>query len=292
MALKGIDVSKWNTKLDYKRLKSVGIDFAMIRAGLGTQTDAMFASHIKAAQVAGMQVGVYWFAYALNASEAQKEADACLKVIKPYKLDLPVFYDFEYDTERYAGDKGVTYTVASRTAIIKAFCDRIESAGYDAGVYINPDYCLYKTNRGQFKKYKLWIAAWRRSDGVASFETVKPEQLPTTYTDAMIWQPGKAKLDGSGGAYVDINYGYFNTNSTSGTPTDAPTDTNSTSGTPTDAPTEKPNYKINDKYTIKAGDMYTTGQVVPDEVVGWECTIIGVKSDRILLKEVYTWVYI
>lgn len=269
MTSKGIDVSKWNTGLDYKRLKAAGIDFAMIRAGLGTQTDPMFQSHIKAAQNAGMQVGVYWFAYALNTSEAKKEADACLKAVKPYKLDLPIFYDFEYDTERYAGDKGVTYTVASRTAIIRAFCDRIKSAGYDAGVYINPDYCLYKTNRAQIKKYKLWIAAWRRSDGVASFESVKPEQLPTTYKDALIWQPGKAKLDGSGGAYVDINYGYF------------------ASGSPS---TGKDTYKVGDMYTIKADDKYTTGGSVPPRIVGNSYTIQQVKPGAILLKEIMSWV--
>lgn len=267
--MRGIDISKWNANLDFKRLKADGIEFAMIRAGLGTQTDPMFQSHIKGAQAAGMRVGVYWFAYALNVSEAKKEADACLKVIKPYKLDLPVFYDFEYDTERYAGDKGVTYTVASRTAIIKAFCDRIEASGYDAGVYINPDYCLYKTNRTQLKKYKLWIAAWRRSDGVASFESVKPEQLPNTYKDAMIWQPGKAKLDGSGGAYVDINYGYFESDSSS---------------------TGKDTYNVGDMYTIKATDKYTTGGSVPQRIVGKSYTIQQVKPGAILLKEIMSWV--
>lgn len=269
--MKGIDISKWNANLDFKRLKTAGVDFAIIRAGLGTQTDPMFASHIKATQDAGMQAGVYWFAYALNTSEAKKEADACLKIIKPYKLDLPVFYDFEYDTERHAEEKGVTYTVASRTAIIKAFCDRIEASGYDAGVYINPDYCLYKTNRTQLKKYKLWIAAWRRSDGVASFESVKPEQLPTTYKDALIWQPGKAKLDGSGGAYVDINYGYFEPGATS---------------------TGKATYKVGDKYTIQKGDVYSNGKAVPDRLIGKTYTISQVKEDRILLGEIVSWVSI
>ena len=269
--MKGIDISKWNANLDFKRLKSAGIDFAMIRAGLGTQTDPMFQSHIKAAQNAGMQAGVYWFAYALNTNEAKKEADACLKVIKPYKLDLPVFYDFEYDTERYAGDKGVSYTVASRTAIIKAFCDRIEASGYDAGVYINPDYCLYKTNRGQLKKYKLWLAAWRRSDGAASFESVKPEQLPTAYKDALIWQPGKAKLDGSGGMYVDINYGYFESSSPS---------------------TGKATYKVRDMYTIKADDKYTDGGSVPPRIVGKKYKILEVHDDYILLDGIYSQVKI
>lgn len=271
MAYRGIDVSKWNTNLDFKRLKAADIDFAMIRAGLGTQTDPMFQSHIKAAQAAGMQVGAYWFAYALNTNEAKKEADACLNDIKPYKLDLPVFYDFEYDTERYAGDKGVTYTVASRTNIIKTFCDRIEASGYDSGVYINPDYCLYKTNRAQLKKYKLWIAAWRRSDGVASFTSVKPEQLPTTYKDAMIWQPGKAKLDGSGGAYVDINYGYFE------------------SGSPS---TDKVTYKVDDMYTIKADDKYTDGGSVPPRIVGNSYKILEVHDDYILLAGIFSQVKI
>lgn len=275
MAYRGIDVSKWNTKLDFKRLKTAGIDFAMIRAGLGTQTDPMFQSHIKAAQNAGMQVGVYWFAYALNTNAAKKEADACLNGIKSYKLDLPVFYDFEYDTERYAGDKGVTYTVASRTNIIKTFCDRIEASGYDSGVYINPDYCLYKTSRAQLKKYKLWIAAWRRSDGVASFESVKPEQLPTAYKDAMIWQPGKAKLDGSGGAYVDINYGYFG------------------DGQYQDSTKSEPSqYKVGDKYTIQKGDVYSNGKAVPDRLIGETYTISQVREDRILLREIVSWVSI
>ena len=46
--MRGIDISKWNTNLDFKRLRADGIEFAMIRAGLGTQTDPMFRSHMRA----------------------------------------------------------------------------------------------------------------------------------------------------------------------------------------------------------------------------------------------------
>ena len=54
----------------------------------------------------------------------------------------------------------------------------------------------------------------------------------------------------------------------------------------------KKKYKVGDKYTIKATDKYTNGDTVPSGVVGWTCTVMQVKSDSILLKEIYTWVKI
>lgn len=256
--MKGIDISKHNTGLDFAKLRSAGIDFAMIRAGLGGAVDEQFKQHYAAAKAAGMLVGVYWFCYALTASEAIREADRCIETIRGCKLDLPVFYDFEYDTERYAKERGVIFTPKLRTDIICAFCERIKSAGYEPGVYTNPDYWLYRLVRGRVSGYKLWLAAWRRADGIADFESTSPDDLPSRYKDAMIWQFGKCSF---GGKDVDINYGYF-----------------------------KPIYKVGDKYTIHAGDTYTNGKAVPARLIGKSFTIAKVKPDRILLGEISSWV--
>ena len=256
--MKGIDISKHNTGLDFAKLRSAGIDFAMIRAGYGGIVDARFMQHYTAAKKAGLKIGVYWFCYSINTDDAVEEAEDCLKAIKGLTLDLPVFYDFEYDTERYAKERGVIFTPKLRTDIICAFCERIKSAGYEPGIYTNPDYWLYRLVRGRVSDYKLWLAAWRRSDGIADFGTTSPDDLPDKYKDAMIWQFGKCSF---GGRDVDINYGYFN-----------------------------PIYNGGGQYTIKSGDTYTSGRAVPARLIGKSFTIAKVKPDRLLLGEIMSWV--
>ena len=261
MASRGIDVSKHQSVPDYNALKAEGISFVIIRAGLGGIVDARFMQHYTTAKRAGLKVGVYWFSYSLNTDEAVEEAEDCLRAIDGLSLDLPVFYDFEYDTERYAKERGVIFTPKLRTDIIVSFCTRIRAAGYEAGIYTNPDYWLYRLTKRRLRGYKLWIAAYGRADALADFRTTAPEDIPDKYSDAMIWQFGKC---GFGGQEIDIDYGYFETDG----------------------------YKVGGKYTIKPGDVYSNGKAVPERLVGKSYTIMQVKSDKVLLKEIVSWVRI
>lgn len=263
--MRGIDISKHNTIRSFPALKAEGIEFCIIRAGYGTSVDAKFAAHIKAAKNAGMLVGVYWFCYARNIVEARREAEVCANTLNGYKLDLPVFYDFEYDTERYAAKNGTKYSAKSRTDIIDTFCAEITKRGREAGVYTNPDYWLYKLERARLKDYPLWIAAYVQSDCKASFGTTSPADLPLAYKNAMIWQFGMSKFTKALGD-VDIDYGYGI------------------------QPAAKPAYTVGGTYTIKAGDVYTTGRKVPARLVGKTYTVRQVRSGAILLAEINSWV--
>ena len=49
-------------------------------------------------------------------------------------------------------------------------------------------------------------------------------------------------------------------------------------------------YSVGDKYTLKASDVYSNGRAVPARLVGQEYTISQVKEDRILLREIVSWV--
>ena len=264
--MKGIDISRHNTIRSFPAIKSQGVDFCVIRAGYGTVVDTKFEAHIKAAQDCGMLVGAYWFCYALNPADARREAEVCAETLRGHQLDLPVFYDFEYDTERYASKSRVKYDSKSRTDIIETFCTEITRRGYKAGVYTNPDYWLYKLNSDRLAKWALWIAAYRQSDCKASFATTSPSDLPAAYGNAMIWQFGKCKFTKAVGD-VDINYGY-------GIKSPVPAKT----------------YKIGDTYTVKAGDVYTTGRKVPARVVGRTYTVRQVRSGAVLLAEINSWV--
>ena len=53
---------------------------------------------------------------------------------------------------------------------------------------------------------------------------------------------------------------------------------------------QKPTYKVGDKYAIKAGDVYSNGREVPARLVGNGYTISQVRDDRILLRELVSWV--
>lgn len=264
--MRGIDISKHNTIRSFPALRAEGIEFCIVRAGYGTSVDPKFAGYIKSARDAGMLVGVYWFCYALDTADARREAEVCAETLRGHQLDLPVFYDFEYDTERYAKKHKVTYNPKLRTDIIETFCTEMTKHGYKAGVYTNPDYWLYKLNFDRLAKWALWIAAYRQSDCKASFATTSPSDLPAAYGNAMIWQFGKCKFTKAVGD-VDINYGY-------GIKSPVPVKT----------------YKIGDTYTVKSSDVYTTGRKVPARVVGKTYTVRQVRSGAVLLNEINSWV--
>lgn len=268
--MKGVDVSAHNTNVNFSALRRGGVDFAILRAGLGQKLDSRFRRHLKGAKAAGMLIGAYWFAYPLTAREAQLEADKCAAVLSDVELDLPVFYDFEYDTERYATEKGARFGIDQRTSLITAFCERLKSHGYTVGIYTNPDYWLYKLDSAKLSRYPLWIAAYRRSDCKATFEDTSPGNIPPAFAKAMIWQPGKCRMNGSGWGEIDIDYGY-------GLPAAKTQQT-------------KSGYKPGDLYKIKAGDKYSNGHAVPARLVGTTYTVKQVKKDAILLKEILSWV--
>ena len=205
---KGIDVSHHQTALDWRKVKACGIDFAIIRGGRDRTLDRMFHQHIKGAMDAGLPVGVYWFSYALNTADAVKEADFCWQTVKGYKLDLPIFFDYEYDSERYSKERGVTPTKRLRTDIIKAFCERIKASGYEVGIYTNIDYIINRLYWDELKQYPLWLAQFPLGEKDVGWTTLKPEQVNTKYGKPIIWQFGQARVDGYSKP-VDANFGYF-----------------------------------------------------------------------------------
>ena len=58
--IKGIDVSSWQGVIDYRKVKTSGVSFVIIRAGFGrevSQKDNCFEQNYSAAKAAGLDVG-------------------------------------------------------------------------------------------------------------------------------------------------------------------------------------------------------------------------------------------
>ena len=200
---KGIDVSKWNGTIDWKKVKADGIDYVIIRGGFGNATvDPQFESYIQGASDAGLKIGVYWFSYATSATKAKEEAAKCLETIAPYrdKITYPVFYDFEYDSVDYAKKLGITITKDLSSKMADEFLTAIKNAGYITGIYTNKDFGDKYFYEDMLFANNLWIAQY------SSACTYNRPYMMWQYTD-------KGTINGIGTssepAYFDMNYTYL-----------------------------------------------------------------------------------
>ncbi len=158
MEYKGIDVSKWNGTINWKKVKNFGVDFAIIREGYGkkspTQIDKKFKENLEQAQNNGINCGVYHYSYAESVEDAINEAQFCLENIQGYRLEYPVVFDVE-DKEM------LKLTTRQRTDICRAFCREIEKSGYYAMIYTNQDWIKnYLYADELLKNFDLWLAQW------------------------------------------------------------------------------------------------------------------------------------
>ena len=195
---KGIDVSKHQGTIDWNKVEASGVKFAIIRAGLGKSTvDPQFVRNVTQCNALGIPCGVYWFSYAATEAEAKAEAAFCLKTIKPYRVEYPVYFDLEYDTARYLKEKGITLTKTMATAHARAFLSAIEAAGYYAANYANPDYLSHYFDASLLKTYDLWLANYQTSP-----DLTEPSR------DCGIWQySSDGRVTGINGK-VDMDVAY------------------------------------------------------------------------------------
>lgn len=199
----GIDVSQWQGTINWKKVKADGISFVFIRCSytslksFNLHTDPKFTANVTAAAAAGLKVGVYHYSGATSATEAKKEADYVLKVIKPYKgkITLPVMFDYEPGTRVTANYKKTSKT--TRTKYATTFCNAAKAAGYTSGVYCSTSWFPDYFNISSLSSYSNWDAHWATKN---------------TYTGAYdFWQYSDAgKISGIGGS-VDCNFWYTNT---------------------------------------------------------------------------------
>lgn len=188
--MKIIDLSHHNGKVDFVKVKASGIDGVIIRTGFGIespkQVDRRFEGYYKGAKAAGLMVGAYHYCYAKTAAEAVREADFMLKIMKGKSFELPVYGDFE---EQGKISKSVC------TAMVRAFCDRLEDAGAWAGIYSYDTFFRDKLTSDMPKRYTVWSAR---------VENIFPKCVSSA--DVGIWQHSwKGKVSGVSGD-VDLDY--------------------------------------------------------------------------------------
>lgn len=196
----GIDVSKWQADINWKKVKAAGVKFVFIRCGytalskdFAMYEDEYFKKNIQGAYDAGIKVGVYFFSNSINTTEAKKEAKKTLELIQDYQqmITLPVVYDFEAFSNAYRA-YGLSKQQVTKNVI--AYSQLIQQAGFTPMYYGSPSFLNSSFDVSQLTDYDCWLANY----------TTK-----TSYTgDYLYWQySSTGTVDGITGN-VDCNFLY------------------------------------------------------------------------------------
>ena len=118
-----------------------------------SQKDARFEENYRNAKAAGISVGAYWYSYAMSEDEARLEADVFLSVIKGKQFEMPVYFDLEEKKQFDLGKEKVS-------AIMRAFLERVEFAGYFVRLFGSASSLKTHTADDIKSRYTIWLAHW------------------------------------------------------------------------------------------------------------------------------------
>lgn len=192
---KGIDVSRYQEEIDWKKVAGDGVEYAFIRLGIRGATegklavDMAYEENMEGALENNIDVGVYFFTQALNEEEAVEEAEFVLEHLEDYDISYPIVLDVEEVTTKNPRTKELTKE--DRTDACIAFCERIKEAGYTPMIYGNLKTFLLMLDMEKLEEYEKWFAYYRM-----------PLYFPYEFS---IWQyTSTGKVDGIG-TDVDLN---------------------------------------------------------------------------------------
>ena len=192
----GADISKYNGNVNMKLAKQNGMDFVILKAGSGySGEDSKFQQNYRNAKAAGLNVGAYWYSYAMSVEEAKEEAVRFMKILGKKQFEYPVYLDFEDPSQRRIPTK-------TKTDMAIAFMSILEKNGYYTGLYSSGYWINNQFEKNRLKDYDIWIAHWHVTS-------------PNCFTpDYGMWQfTNKSKIKGvpdTGEGGVDMNYSYKN----------------------------------------------------------------------------------
>lgn len=155
---KGIDVSYIQKQIDWEAVAKTDVSYAIIRCGYGnnevSQDDSWWKYNADECTRLGIPFGVYIYSYALNTDEARSEAEHVLRLVEGYNLSLPIYFDLE--DERYTG----RLSNKEIADIAEVFCNTVQSAGYEVGIYANLTWFRNRLTDWRFSQWPRWVAQY------------------------------------------------------------------------------------------------------------------------------------
>lgn len=214
-----IDVSVWNGKIKWKKVKAAGVKYAIIRCGYGqdeeSQDDKQWARNVKYAKKQGIKLGVYLYSYAYTEDMAAGEAEHTLRCLsdaglKPADLALPVYYDLE---EGGGSPKVGSHSISNLTLarMTTTWCNAVAAKGYNVGVYANTNWWSNYLTNGVFSssKWSKWVAQYNSLCQMAVTSAGKQDSIANYGRYLDLWQftsTGNCDGNNAAGGNIDVNW--------------------------------------------------------------------------------------
>lgn len=196
-SLKGIDVSRHQEEINWKKVAADGVSYAFIRGGYRGYSegkiveDEYFQDNIEGALDNDIDVGVYFYTQAISEEEAIEEAEFLLDLLEPYDVTYPIVLDLEDPETSSARTAEMTKEEHTKAAV--AFLETVKKAGYTPMIYGNLKTFMLMLDIEQLEDYEKWFAYYNA-----------PVYFPYEFS---IWQySSKGNVDGIKGD-VDMNVG-------------------------------------------------------------------------------------
>ena len=162
----GVDVSAFQGTIDWEKVASSGIKFAMVRLGYRGYgkagrmvADEYAKANLQGAKDAGLQVGAYFFSQALSIEEADEEIKFMMEILGDFPLDMPIILDWEQITVE--GSRTISMDARTLTDIQLHFCKTMTEMGYQPMIYFN----WYQSTRlmylHELEEYPFWLALYQ-----------------------------------------------------------------------------------------------------------------------------------
>lgn len=194
MRTKGIDVSSYQGKIDWKKASADGVKFAILKViRKDLAPDNQFENNWEGCKNAGIPVqGVYNYTYATTVEKARSDAEKVLQILSG--RTAMVWLDVE--------DRCLEGIGLRLIEIINAYGEVIKKADLPFGVYTGEYfYNSYIKPHGGLN-HPLWIARYGANNGTIN------EKYEPNIGGVMGWQyTSKGKVSGVSG-YVDMDLWY------------------------------------------------------------------------------------
>nr|DAE53429.1 MAG TPA: PlyB like endolysin [Caudoviricetes sp.] len=173
-----IDVSRYQGKIKldgWKQVKSAGYKGVMLKTvstnkklssrADGLYIDPTFENNYRNAKAAGLDVGVYYYTYAISRTGADKELALLTEALRGKELTLPVAVDVEDNKLKQLGKQALTDLTAYAL-------DRVEAMGFYAQLYTYTSFANSRLYAGgaALKPYDVWLADYTGKPPKVSFK--------------------------------------------------------------------------------------------------------------------------
>lgn len=170
-----IDVSRYQGEIDWAQVAAAGYKGAMLKTvstnrklskrADGLYIDPTFEDNYCNAKAAGLDVGVYYYTYAISRTGADKELALLAEALRGKELTLPVAVDVEDNKLKQLGKQALTDLTAYALA-------RIEAMGFYAQLYTYTSFANSRLYMGgaALKPYDVWLADYTGKAPKVSFK--------------------------------------------------------------------------------------------------------------------------